>query len=78
MNSHQVGLAGVLPESGNQFSKRLLLLFSFPSEFPKSERYTAVGLRKMYGNFDVVLDQFSRISQLYATPRAPWGVACVT
>ena len=35
-----VGVAGVLPESGNQLSKRALLLFSFPSEYPKSAKYT--------------------------------------
>ena len=37
-----VGVAGILPETGNQLSKRMLLLFSFPSEFPDNETYTQV------------------------------------
>eukprot|EP00040_Diaphanoeca_grandis_P044284 m.11882 g.11882 ORF g.11882 m.11882 type:complete len:627 (-) comp9031_c0_seq1:459-2339(-) len=43
-----VGVAGILPETGNQFSKRVLLLFSFPSEFPKEELFTHVAVYKMH------------------------------
>jgi solute carrier family 4 (anion exchanger) protein 1 len=43
-----VGVAGVLPETGNQLSKRLLLLFSTPSEFPKDEIFTGVPTRTMH------------------------------
>ena len=28
----------------------------------------------MYGNFDIILDHFSRISQLQPTPHALWAV----
>jgi hypothetical protein len=37
-----VGLAGILPESENQFSKRLLLLFTAPTEFPADETSATV------------------------------------
>lgn len=43
-----VGVAGVLPETGNQLSRRLLLLFSFPSEFPPNEPYTGVPMKTMH------------------------------
>ena len=28
----------------------------------------------MCGNFDIILDHFSRISQLHPTPYAPWSM----
>ena len=43
-----VGLAGVLPETGNQFSKRCLLFFVPPSWHSPDEQYTKVPLWKMH------------------------------
>ena len=31
-------------------------------------------MRPWYGNFDIILDHFSRFSQLYTTPHAPFHV----
>ena len=37
--------------------------------FEKNDSYQAVG-KDQYGNFDIILDHFSRISQLSPTPHA--------